>query len=146
MSGPPPARTCGRRLPGAERAPGRGVVRGGLLYTQTWRGTIGAWDPATGRQKWSTTLDSASMQYPPVWYDALVYLQDGSQDGRCPSLALRADTGARVWTAAPRGVLLGPDRRRRLRRVNRLRRHRHGQQRGSPRIARDRHRRGESIT
>jgi outer membrane protein assembly factor BamB len=68
---------------------------GGLLYTQTSRGTIAAWDPATGRQKWSTTLDSASMQYPPVWYDGLLYLQDG----RGTALALRADTGQKVWTA-----------------------------------------------
>lgn len=68
---------------------------GGLLYTQTARGTIAAWDPATGRRKWSLTLDSASMQYPPVWYDGLLYLQDG----RGTALALRADTGARVWTA-----------------------------------------------
>ncbi|MEU6277774.1 PQQ-binding-like beta-propeller repeat protein [Streptomyces populi] len=68
---------------------------GGLLYTQTSRGTIAAWDPATGQQKWSMTLDSASMQYPPVWYDGLLYLQDG----RGTALALRADTGARVWKA-----------------------------------------------
>ncbi|MDR6974425.1 outer membrane protein assembly factor BamB [Streptomyces sp. 3330] len=68
---------------------------GGLLYTQTLRGTIAAWDPATGQQKWSVTLDSASMRYPPVWYDGLLYLQDG----RGTALALRADTGAQVWTA-----------------------------------------------
>ncbi|MFF8731963.1 PQQ-binding-like beta-propeller repeat protein [Streptomyces sp. NPDC015171] len=68
---------------------------GGLLYTETSRGTISAWDPATGRQKWSVTLDSASMQFPPVWYDGLLYLQDGNGT----ALALRADTGARVWTA-----------------------------------------------
>ncbi|MFF9765264.1 PQQ-binding-like beta-propeller repeat protein [Streptomyces sp. NPDC014636] len=68
---------------------------GGLLYTQTSRGTIAAWDPATGRQRWSVTLDSASMQYPPVWYDGMLYLQDGTGT----ALALRADTGARVWTA-----------------------------------------------
>jgi outer membrane protein assembly factor BamB len=68
---------------------------GGLLYTQTARGTIAAWDPATGRRKWSTTLDSASMHYPPVWYDGLLYIQDG----RGTALALRADTGARAWTA-----------------------------------------------
>ncbi|MDG4858518.1 PQQ-binding-like beta-propeller repeat protein [Streptomyces sp. T-3] len=68
---------------------------GGLLYTQTSRGTIAAWDPATGQRKWSLTLDSASMQYPPVWYDGLLYLQDGSGT----AMALRADSGARVWTA-----------------------------------------------
>ncbi|MEU3464494.1 PQQ-binding-like beta-propeller repeat protein [Streptomyces sp. NPDC006733] len=68
---------------------------GGLLYTQTARGTIAAWDPVTGRQKWSHTVGSASMQYPPVWYDGLLYLQDG----RGTALALRADTGAAVWTA-----------------------------------------------
>ncbi|MFD4790131.1 PQQ-binding-like beta-propeller repeat protein [Streptomyces sp. NPDC058459] len=68
---------------------------GGLLYTQTSRGTIAAWNPATGRRKWSVTLDTASMQYPPVWYDGSLYLQDG----RGTALALRADTGARVWSA-----------------------------------------------
>ncbi|WP_345058383.1 PQQ-binding-like beta-propeller repeat protein [Streptomyces rameus] len=68
---------------------------GGLLYTQTSRGTIAAWDPATGRRRWSVSLDSASMQYPPVWYDGLLYLQDG----RGTAMALRADTGARVWKA-----------------------------------------------
>lgn len=69
---------------------------GGLLYTQTSRGTIAAWDPATGLQKWSVTIGSASMQYPPVWYDGLLYLQDG----RGTALALRADTGTRAWTAS----------------------------------------------
>ncbi|MER6188394.1 PQQ-binding-like beta-propeller repeat protein [Streptomyces cyaneofuscatus] len=83
------------RPAGAERAPGRGGVRGGLLYTQTARGTIAAWDPATGRQKWSLKLASATMQYPPVWYGGLVYLHDG----RGTALALRADTGAKVWEA-----------------------------------------------
>ncbi|MFI0166914.1 PQQ-binding-like beta-propeller repeat protein [Streptomyces sp. NPDC017095] len=68
---------------------------GGLLYTQTSRGTIAAWNPATGRRIWSVTLDSASMQYPPVWYGGLLYLQDG----RGTAFALRADTGARVWKA-----------------------------------------------
>lgn len=68
---------------------------GGLLYTQTSRGTIAAWDPATGKPKWSVTIGSASMQYPPVWYDGLLYLQDG----RGTALALRADTGAQAWTA-----------------------------------------------
>ncbi|MEU5327111.1 outer membrane protein assembly factor BamB family protein [Streptomyces parvus] len=79
-----------------QNEPQAGVAYGGgLLYTQTARGTIAAWDPATGRQKWSLKLASASMQYPPVWYDGLVYLQDG----RGTALALRADTGAKVWEA-----------------------------------------------
>ncbi|MEW1690619.1 PQQ-binding-like beta-propeller repeat protein [Streptomyces sp. NPDC091265] len=69
---------------------------GGLLYTQTARGTIAAWDPATGKRKWSVSIGSASMQYPPVWYGGLLYLQDG----RGTALALRADTGAQVWTAS----------------------------------------------
>ncbi|GAA2313882.1 PQQ-binding-like beta-propeller repeat protein [Streptomyces kunmingensis] len=81
-----------------QNEPQAGVAYGGgLLYTQTSRGTIAAWDPATGKQKWSVTLDSASMQYPPVWYDGLLYLQDG----RGTALALRADSGAQVWATAP---------------------------------------------
>ncbi|MFD5986800.1 PQQ-binding-like beta-propeller repeat protein [Streptomyces cyaneofuscatus] len=79
-----------------QNEPQAGVAYGGgLLYTQTARGTIAAWDPATGRQKWSLKLASATMQYPPVWYDGLVYLHDG----RGTALALRADTGAKVWEA-----------------------------------------------
>ncbi|MEU2227988.1 PQQ-binding-like beta-propeller repeat protein [Streptomyces sp. NPDC018347] len=77
---------------------------GGLLYTQTARGTIAAWDPATGKRRWSVTLDSASMHYPPVWYDGLLYLQDG----RGTALALRADTGARMWTAPLADYSEGP--------------------------------------
>ncbi|MFJ4713827.1 PQQ-binding-like beta-propeller repeat protein [Streptomyces sp. NPDC088785] len=83
-------------VPLEQNEPQAGVAYGGgLLYTQTSRGTIAAWDPATGKRKWRVTLDSASMQYPPVWYDGLLYLQDG----RGTALALRADTGARVWSA-----------------------------------------------
>lgn len=79
-----------------QNATGAGVAYGGgLLYTHTSRGTVAAWDPATGRQKWSLTLSSASLHYPPVWYDGLVYLQNG----RGTALALRAGTGARVWEA-----------------------------------------------
>ncbi|MFI5903958.1 PQQ-binding-like beta-propeller repeat protein [Streptomyces cyaneofuscatus] len=79
-----------------QNEPQAGVAYGGgLLYTQTARGTIAAWDPATCRQKWSLKLASATMQYPPVWYDGLVYLHDG----RGTALALRADTGAKVWEA-----------------------------------------------
>lgn len=80
-----------------QNEPQAGVAYGGgLLYTQTARGTIAAWDPATGKRKWSVSIGSAMMQYPPVWYDGLVYVQDG----RGTALALRADNGARVWTAA----------------------------------------------
>ncbi|MER5477599.1 PQQ-binding-like beta-propeller repeat protein [Streptomyces sp. NPDC002734] len=68
---------------------------GGLLYTQTSRGTIAAWDPATGRKKWSVRLEGASVQYPVAWYGGMLYLQDGVGN----ALALRATTGARVWTA-----------------------------------------------
>ncbi|MER6347645.1 outer membrane protein assembly factor BamB family protein [Streptomyces sp. NPDC001595] len=68
---------------------------GGLLYTQTGRGVVTAWDPATGAQRWSRSLGSGSCEYPPAWYDGVLY----TQDGRGTALALRASDGAELWRA-----------------------------------------------
>ncbi|WP_031070832.1 PQQ-binding-like beta-propeller repeat protein [Streptomyces sp. NRRL S-118] len=70
---------------------------GGLLYTQTLSGTVAAWDPATGTQKWTVRLGSgsASCQYPPTWYEGVLY----TQDGRGLAVALGAADGRRLWTA-----------------------------------------------
>ncbi|MDG9706794.1 outer membrane protein assembly factor BamB family protein [Streptomyces sp. DH10] len=68
---------------------------GGLLYTQTGRGVVTAWDPATGRQRWSHSIGSGICEYPPTWYDGVLY----TQDGRGTAMALRASDGAELWRA-----------------------------------------------
>ncbi|MEU0110040.1 PQQ-binding-like beta-propeller repeat protein [Streptomyces sp. NPDC006251] len=68
---------------------------GGLLYTQTGRGVVTAWDPATGRQRWSRSIGSGICEYPPTWYDGVLF----TQDGRGTALALRASDGAERWRA-----------------------------------------------
>ncbi|WP_104785261.1 MULTISPECIES: outer membrane protein assembly factor BamB family protein [Streptomyces] len=68
---------------------------GGLLYTQTGRGVVTAWDPATGGQRWTRSIGSGSCEYPPTWYDGTLY----TQDGRGTALALRPSDGAELWRA-----------------------------------------------
>ncbi|MFD8235473.1 PQQ-binding-like beta-propeller repeat protein [Streptomyces sp. NPDC059696] len=68
---------------------------GGLLYTQTGRGVVTAWDPATGRQRWTRSIGSGSCEYPPTWYDGTLY----TQDGRGTALALRPSDGSELWRA-----------------------------------------------
>lgn len=68
---------------------------GGRLYTQTGRGVVTAWDPATGRQLWSRSIGSGLCEYSPTWYDGALY----TQDGRGTALALRASDGAELWRA-----------------------------------------------
>lgn len=68
---------------------------GGLLYTQTGRGVVTAWDPATGEQRWTRSIGSGSCEYPPTWYDGTLY----TQDGRGTALALRPSDGAELWRA-----------------------------------------------
>lgn len=68
---------------------------GGLLFTQTGRGAVTAWDPATGEQRWSRSIGSGICEYPPAWYDDILY----TQDGRGTAMALRASDGAELWRA-----------------------------------------------
>ncbi|MDQ0711449.1 outer membrane protein assembly factor BamB [Streptomyces luteogriseus] len=68
---------------------------GGLLYTQTDRGVVTAWEQATGKQRWTRSIGSSSCEYPPTWYDGTLY----TQDGRGTALALRPSDGAELWLA-----------------------------------------------